>query len=207
MQFGPPLVPPLTPALERLFWRMSPETRVISSKGVCAFGLHYSSPELSGAQRVGLDGRSTRYNYSYEPADISRIALFCREQWVADLYAKELRLPDGSTMPLSLWEQKMAKDLARSHGQSARNWLAYVHEIDELTKSRLTERKKALRQATRPNSSTSGVRPEGEVQATETAIEQTRMADPRNDYTDLLAAFVEHEAAWPTEPTEQEKSR
>jgi hypothetical protein len=207
MQFGHPLVPPLTPALERLFWRMSPETRVISGKGVCAFGLHYSSPELSGAQRVGLDGRSVRYNYSYEPADISRIALFCHEQWIGDLYARELRLPDGSTMPLSLWEQKMAKALAHSDGQSARDWLTYVHEIDELAKSRLAERKKALRQATRSDASTRGARPGGEVQAMETAMEQTRSADPRNDYTDLLAAFVEHEAAWPIEPTGQEKSR
>lgn len=91
---------------------------------------------------MGLDGRSVRYNYSYEPADISRIALFCHEQWVGDLYARELRLPDGSTMPLSLWEQKMAKALARSDGQSARDWLTYVHEIDELAQSRLAERKR-----------------------------------------------------------------
>jgi hypothetical protein len=39
----------------------------------------------------------------------------------------------------------------------------------------------------------------------QTAIEQTRMADPRNDYTDLLAAFVDHETAWPIEPAGQEK--
>jgi hypothetical protein len=87
LQFGPPLAPPLTPAVERLFWRMSPETRVISSKGVCAFGLHYWSPELSGAQRVGLDGRPVQYHFHYEPADISRWS-----EWACEMSSVSRRL-------------------------------------------------------------------------------------------------------------------
>ena len=56
LQSGFPLVPPHTSEIERLFWRMSPETRVITPKGLCAFGLHYWSPDLNSAQRVGVDG-------------------------------------------------------------------------------------------------------------------------------------------------------
>ena len=118
------------------------ETRRITNKGICAFGLRYWSPELGNAQRVGLDGHPVNYNFSYEPADISRIALFRNAQWVGDLRAKELRQPDGSTLSLSLGEYKMAKAMAHSQGKNTNEWLGYIGEIDELTRNRLAEKKK-----------------------------------------------------------------
>lgn len=182
IQFGYPMVPPLTPTLDRIFWRMSPETRVITSKGVCLFGLHYWSPELNGAQRVGLDGRPLPYHFSYDPADISRIALFSHEQWAGDVYAKELRQSDGLTRGLSLWEHNMAKALAHAQGKNPRDWLSTIGEIDALTQSRLSEKKKARRAAKRQISTHPATR--------------SGSNDPlreRSDYTELLASFVDPE--------------
>jgi len=195
LQFGYPLTPPLTAALERSFWRMSTETRVITSKGVCAFGLHYWSSELSGAQRVGRDGQLLRYHFSYDPADISRIALFCKEQWVGDVYAKELRQPDGSTRKLSLWEHKASKALAQAKGENPLDWLNYIHEIDELARRRITEKKKARRTAAKQNAANARSKGSG----------QSRPNDPasvQSNYTDLLAGFVKSEVCNHDEPTD-----
>jgi len=186
IQLGYPLVPPLTTALERSFWRMSTETRIITSKGIGVFGLHYWSPELNSAQRVGRDGQLLRYHFSYNPADISSIALFRNEQWVGDLYAKELRQPDGSTRMLSLWEHRMAKGLARARGEDPHDWLNYISEMDELTKKRQSEKKKAQRTAKRQSSA--NTRSEGHGKA-----KSNRSASIPLDYTELLAGFVEPE--------------
>jgi len=182
LQFGYPMVPPLSPSLERIFWRMSLETRVVTGKGVCLFGLHYWSPDLNQAQRVGRDGQPLLYHFSYDPSDISRIALFRDEQWIGDVYAKELRQPDGSTRGLSLWEHRMAKALAHVKGKDPYDWLSYISEIDTLTKSRLSEKKKAQRAAKKQNSNPPSPRPGS--------------SDPLNgrpDYTELLASFVDPE--------------
>ncbi len=174
LQRGIPLLPPLTPALERSFWRMNSETRRITNKGICAFGLHYWSPELGNAQRVGLDGQPLNYNFSYEPADISRIALFRNAQWVGDLYAKELRQPDGSTLSLSLGAYQLAKIMAHSQGKDPNDWLSYIGEIDELAQNRLAEKKKVQRTANRKSAS-------------------SKLPPPItvSNYTELLASFVE----------------
>ncbi len=189
MQLGLPMVPPLTPAVERLFWRMSSETRVINHEGVSAFGLHYWSPELTGIERVGQDGRALPYNFSYEPADISRLALFRAGHWLMDVSAKELRLADGSSLPVSLWERKIARILARRDGKSSRDWLAYIHNIDELTKCRLAEKKKTRRHQAGQNAK---VKPNPNIQATETTSKQNDLDDGRQTYTELLAKFVGH---------------
>jgi hypothetical protein len=189
MRLGLPMVPPLTPAVERLFWRMSSETRVINHEGVCAFGLHYWSPELTGLQRVGQDGRVLPYNFSYEPADISRLALFRDGHWLMDVSAKELRLADGSRLPVSLWERKIARILARHDGKSSRDWLAYIHNIDELTQRRLAEKKKARRHQAGQNTK---AKPNINIQATETTSKQNGVNDSRQTYTELLAKFVGH---------------
>lgn len=182
LQLGLPLVPPLTPAIERLFWRANPTPRLISGKGIAAFGLHYWSPDLSGLPRLGWDGQPIAYHFSYEPADISRLALFQQGQWVGDVYAKELRLPDGRTAALSLWERQLALRLARTAGQSPRDWLAYIRDIEELTRRRLAEKKQVRRTA----SKVAAGRPV-DLPAVEAALSQTP-ADPV--YTDLLTAFV-----------------
>jgi putative transposase len=124
--------PPLTEAIERLFWRRSPKTRVISSKGVCAFGMHYWSPVLDQLPRQGRDGQRVPYQFSYEPADISRLALFKDQKWLGDVYTKELRRTDGS--------------YRGSQGQSSQDWLKLVTELNELEQQRLAEKKRAARQ-------------------------------------------------------------
>src|SRR2546429_9081704 len=55
------------------------------------------------------DGQAIGYHFRYDPADISRIALFRDGTWVGDGYAKELQLADGTYRHVSLAEWKMAK--------------------------------------------------------------------------------------------------
>ncbi len=187
MQLGLPMVPPLTPAIERLFWRMSPETRAINHEGISAFGLHYWSPDLAGIQRVSQDGRSVPYNFSYEPADISHLALFRDGHWVTDVLAKELRLADDSTLSVSLWERKIARILARRDGQSCRDWLSYLYNIDEMTQRRLTEKKRARRSQA---NQTATAKQKVNFQTIETVLEQSYLNGSQQNYTELLTDFV-----------------
>ena len=143
LQLGLPLVPPRTPEVERLFWRTSPELRLITPKGICAFGFHYWSPLLSDVPRIGVDGKPVRYAFHYEAADISRLAIFREGHWIGDAWAKELRLADGTYQPISLWKRAIAKDLARGEGRAAGDWLTYLDEIDDLRKQRVAEKKTA----------------------------------------------------------------
>lgn len=142
MQVGWPQVPPLTPAVKRLFLRMSHDTRQISAKGISAFGLNYSSSALDAAEIVGRDGLAVQYSFRYDPNDISRLALFREDHWVGDVLAKELRLPDGTVKPTSLWELKLAKALAKAQHGDTQDWLAYLNKAEELGKKRKAERDK-----------------------------------------------------------------
>lgn len=184
----PGQVPPLTQAVDRLFWRRSPETRVINRKGISAFGLNYWSPELDLAPRKGLNGKPMRYEFSYDSDDISRLALFSQDQvWVGDVTAKQLRRADGSSRPVSLWERKMAQDLARDRGQASQDWLAFVTEIHELGEQRLAEKKRA-----------------GRKRAIQPVLTETGAQGPatEQDYTDLLINFI-GESASELRPGEQ----
>jgi transposase InsO family protein len=185
-EWGMPLVPTLTPSVARLFWRMNPKARVITGKGVCAFDLHYWSPTLSDMERIGPDGRPTLYHFSYQPDDISRLALFHDGHWVGDVDARELRLPDGSTMTLSLWEQKMAQAMARQAGGSTRDWLAYVHEIDALSQKRLEEKKQQHRLQARPSVNRTKAHPDSAEKIAAAVVGN----ETTPDYTDLLAGFA-----------------
>lgn len=126
LQLGLPLVPHLKPDVERLFWRMAPRSRTLTSKGIAAFGLHYTAAALNGAPRTDLQGQTIRYTIRYSPMDISRLAVFRDGQWVAEVYAKELRLADGTTQRLSVAEREMARQLARSMDHPARDWLQFT---------------------------------------------------------------------------------
>lgn len=167
--------PPLTEAIERLFWRHSPATRVINRKGISAFGLHYWSPELDLLPRKEIDGQRVQYGFSYDPANISCLAIFRDQRWVGDVYAKELRRADGSTRTISLWERQMAQVLARDRGQASLDWLAFVTELDELGQTRAAEKRQAKRQ--------NGIQtcPPSALSAEDT---------PEIDYTALLRDFV-----------------
>lgn len=145
MQMGWPDVPPLTPSVRRLFLRMWPVTRTITEKGICAFGMHYASAALGAASVVDRHNQKVQYSFRYDPADISTIALFQEERWVGDLAAKELRRPDGTLKPTSLWELNMAKDLAKDARGKTEDWLSYLNAAEQLGKLRKGERDKARR--------------------------------------------------------------
>jgi Mu transposase, C-terminal len=142
---GFPLLPPLTPAMDRLFLRMYPQTRQVQSRGIPAFGLHYWSSELGGIERVDRTGHAVQYNFRYDPVDISCISLFRNGEWVGDGHARELLQADGSYLHIGLVEWKMAKRLAGSleHqtiGQTPAE-LALVSDLQTLTKQRTQEKK------------------------------------------------------------------
>jgi hypothetical protein len=127
---------------------------------------------------VGRDGQAIAYSIRYDPADITRLALFCEDQWVGDVRAKELQRADGSYEVLSLWESQMAKNLSKKEQPVPRDWLAYINEIDELTRKRTRER----RQARRVVGATDQIVDEGEGLA-------VLPAETSADYTQLLTDF------------------
>jgi hypothetical protein len=186
MQMGLPLVPPQTPEMDRAFWRLCPQTRVVSSKGVNAFGMVYGSPELSQAVRYDRHGQPVRYAFRYDPANISCLALFRDGSWVGDVYAHALRQPDGSWLPLSLAERKLAQRLARQAGDSPRDWLRYLHDLDELVQTRQKERRHA-----RSTASVSARAPM-DVGAAESAVQRLSRTAVYRDYTDLLVGFLDN---------------
>lgn len=176
-----PLVPAQTPALTRLFWRLSPETRTLSPKGISAFGLHYWSPELAGLEQVGRDGKRVEYHFRFHPSDISHLALFQHGTWVGDIYAKELRQPDGSYPVLSLAERQLAHIIAKRQRVAPQDWLRFIHDIDTLTRTRLAEKRRANRMVV-PDTAPLPAQPAASVPDLETVVHE--------DYTRLLAAFV-----------------
>jgi hypothetical protein len=146
---GFPLVPPCTPAMDRLFLRLYPQPRQVSSKGIPAFGLHYWSASLAGIERIDRTGRAVEYQFRYDPADISRISLFRDGEWVGDGSARELQQADGTVRHLSLAEWKMARSEVGSRagldaGKTAGE-LALVSEVQALAKQRTAEKKAAQR--------------------------------------------------------------
>lgn len=146
---GFPLTPPFTPAMDRLFMRMHPQTRQVRSTGIPAFGLSYWSAELGGIERIGRDGKAVQYTFRYDPTDISRIALFRNGEWVGDGYARELQQADGTYRQISLTEWKTAKRLSgllehQTEGQTPAE-LALVSDLQTLSKQREQEKKVARR--------------------------------------------------------------
>jgi hypothetical protein len=151
---GFPLPPPFTPAMDRLFMRMHPQTRQVRSRGIPAFGLNYWSAELGGIERLDREGKAIQYNFRYDPTDISRIALFRNGEWVGDGYARELQQADGTYRQISLAEWKTAKRLVSSEenqteGQTPAE-LALVSDCHSLSQQRTQEKKAAQRNGTRP---------------------------------------------------------
>jgi len=153
---GFPLVPPFTPAMARLFLRMHPQTRIVRSKGIPAFGLNYWSAELGGIERVDHAGNAVQYNFRYDPVDISRISLFRNGEWVGDGYARELQQADGSYQHLSLAEWKTAKRLAGSPEKlgNTPEELALVTDLKALGSKRAQEKKAAQRGKPQPDAGT-----------------------------------------------------
>lgn len=181
LQTGLPLVPPLTTGMERLFWRLHPQPRQIAPNGVSAFGMHYWSPALADLPRLQMNGQPVPYHFRYDPADISRLALFQGSEWVGDVFSKMLRQPDGSTRSLGLWERDLAKQWAKRDGQSGRNWLQYVADIDDLTRQRQQEKRRKRKPDAPPRCV--------DTQTLETVLPQAD--DSASPYTNLLGYFME----------------
>jgi Mu transposase, C-terminal len=126
--------------MDRLFLRLYPQPRQVSSKGIPAFGLHYWSASLAGIERIDRTGRAVEYQFRYDPADFSRISLFRDGEWVGDGSARELQQADGTVRHLSLAEWKMARSEGKTAGE-----LALVSEVQALAKQRTAEKKAAQR--------------------------------------------------------------
>jgi hypothetical protein len=177
--YGLPQIPQFSDEVERLFWRMSPETRQRREKGISFNGMHYWSPELAGAPRVDRSGKPVEYTLRTDVEDISHIALFKNGIWVGDAFAQELRYPDGTYRRVSAAERDLAKALAVSEGRSTRDWLRYINENVERNQKRIAEKKKAQRApkshpVTKPSTK--------DIQASGAAIE--RLAEQRNSEMD-----------------------
>jgi transposase InsO family protein len=146
-----PHVPPPTPATYRLFLRNLVDTRAITSRGIGAFGMHYTAPALAKLPKIGRNGEKLNYEVRFDPHDISRIALFGADQFVCDLQSNELKLADNSPRPLSMVERDLAKRIAVESGDSAANWLAYVERLSKLQRQREEEKRQARMHLEQPS--------------------------------------------------------
>lgn len=121
MAAGYPLVPPLTPGVDRLFWRMYHDQRRVTEHGIGLFGLHYTTRGLH--REVGKDGQPLRFDISYNVSDISRLAIFRGTTFIGDVYAKEVKLADKSHLQMSLAEHEISKKLARTDREARQELL------------------------------------------------------------------------------------
>jgi len=184
-RIGLPDIPALTPSVRRLFLRQAPDTRKITDKGVCYFGMHYTSDRLWTVAQVDQGNQKIEYGIRYDPADISTISIWDEGAWKDDLEAKELRLPDGSLKRTSEWEVKMAKVLASKNDGCREDWLSYLNDAEELEKKRKAERDRIRRQRKRLAQEERG---EDERARIEESVEDIPSED--DEYlTKLLAAF------------------
>ncbi len=197
-----PVPPSLTPQLERVFWRLYPQTRVATEGGLSLFGLHYWEPGLAKLRQPDRQGRTRHYSLRYDPSDVSRVAVFEEGLWLCDAHARELRLPDGRYEPASLWEMELAKDLERASGLSrslrSHSWLIHLLEAKALIEERQAEQKQIRRKVQQLRERRQG-RPisreredvqTAELQKTQQALaeQEDRPDDPR---TRLLANLSE----------------
>jgi hypothetical protein len=149
LQLMTPAPPPLSPQLARCFWRLHPETRTATRMGLALFGMHYAGMRLAGLRHPDRQGRRRRFHLRYDPADVSRVAVFENGIWLGDGHARELRLSDGRYEPVSLWELQLAKAIAREQNQGQlprpHSWLVHLLETRELIAQRQAEQKRIRR--------------------------------------------------------------
>lgn len=183
-----PVPPPLTPHLERCFWRLHPQTRVATQAGLALFGLHYWDVGLAGLRNPDRQGRRRHFHLRYNPDDVSRIAVFEHGHWLGDAYARELRLPDGSYEPVSLWELDMAKELAHQQSQERtprpHSWLVHLLEARELIAQRQAEQKLIRRKMQQLQERRRG-RPKTATQAQGQDLEDTRVHETEQALADM----------------------
>jgi putative transposase len=203
LQLMTPVPPPLTPHLERCFWRLHPQTRVATPTGLALFGLHYWDVSLAGLRNPDRQGHRRHFHLRYDPDDVSRVAVFEDGNWLGDGYARELRLPDGSYEPVSLWELNIAKERMRLQNNQRpsypHSWLIHLLEARELIARRQTEQRLIRRKVQqlqerrrgRPKAFTHDQRlalEDNQVQETERAIAEMTIQgrDPREHLFETL---------------------
>ena len=184
MQANIPIVPSRSPEMQRLFLRMYHDTRQISEKGISAFDMHYTSADLNSASKFDKEYKPIQYSFRFNPEDISTIVLYQEDEYIGELEAKELRRPDGSLRPTSLWTLKMAKSLAKVN-KSEDDWLGYLNEAQQLEKKRRSEQRQIQREAKKLTSDVS------EFEETIDSEEEldTLSLDDDEYQTHLLASF------------------
>jgi len=105
--------------------------------------MHYTSLALSESPRIDYAGQNMQYTIRYNPDHIGQLAVFHDGQWMGDVYAKELRLPDGTIQTLSLAERKIAQQLARQVKQPVRDWLHFTRFWQQISETRRTEQRQS----------------------------------------------------------------
>lgn len=140
-----PRVPDLTKAVKRLFLRKSTKTRAIISGAICLFGMHYSSKDLNKAPKFEK-GKRIKYSFRYDPSNIGWLAIYNKAEYVCDVSADELRLPDDSLRSTSLWEMEMAKEMAKGLYGDTRDWVSILNEKWKLMAQRKKEKTKIQRE-------------------------------------------------------------
>jgi DNA-directed RNA polymerase specialized sigma24 family protein len=120
------------------------------------------------------------YQYSYDPDNISRIALFRNGDYLFDVFAKELRLPDGSLRVVSEAEMKLARDIARTRGAPLRSWYRFLDsKLADIIRQRQQERKEVEKAAQAAQADTEGTQQDeqGQNGADATPPSDTDLAD------------------------------
>lgn len=185
MAAGYPLVPPLTPGVDRLFWRMHHGQRSVTEHGIGLFGLHYTTRGLH--REVGKDGQPLRFDISYNVSDISRLAIFRGTTFIGDVYAKELKLADTSYLQMSLAEQEISKKLARTDREARQDLLNHRDTVRELARTRRAEKEESQAQPKPRRRKPAPLPSDEDVQAAQAAGEATRQAE--QDYDAYLSGF------------------
>lgn len=200
LQLMVPIPPPLTPHLARCFWRLHPEPRTATSMGLALFGMHYGSLSLAGLRHPDRQGRKRHFHLRYEPADVSRVAVFENGLWLGDGYARELQLADGRYEAVSLWELQIAKTVARQQNQGRlprpHSWLIHLLEARELIAQRQTEQKRIRRKVQQLRQRRQGRPPKEPTIADETIAKietgrQTAVINEEDTREHLLATLQE----------------
>jgi len=116
---GQPMAPKKTPDMERLFWRLHHEPRVIGERGIELFGLDYSSDAVKMARKRTHQGNSIKYYVRYKPENITTVAVFREDEYIGEAKARKFRLPDGEYGPMSKAAWELTKKRTRLKGQTS----------------------------------------------------------------------------------------
>jgi len=193
------IAPPVrTETLLRKFWRQFNGQRCITEKGICLFGMHYNGAALRHIPRYesvahhqgGRKQQRVMCGIRYNPHDLSQIAVFRGTEYIGDVYATELRLPDGGYLAVSTAERELAKHIAyASHSQQvARDWVHYLDDIKDMVKRRQAEKRHVHRLASR-SSSFATQQPVYDSDAWQTAHQQQTAQTLYQQAEDALNSF------------------